>query len=525
MPASFRRTVFFHFRSYSRNECVPHPYPTTNSCITCAYSYRRLFARLLVISACLSTSFVAHAGSAPVPLSARREAVDASILFRDEIQQVEQKLRWRGEKLTDDTRYAIALTGLSWQSAWGKEHLFSMVSNTVAATDRLGGRKGAGRSRDSLDYANQASEVRRAYLDRDFRRVVSVASMDFLLEEIAVDPLLKESVGGSFLELGQPERAFPIFAAPFQPRIGQGDPEELNRKFRLSAFEAAQRSRLEKESIAFALSLLLEPGTADPMIDRQRIEFLERSGVDLDRVLLGILQAPERIHGLPNYGYAAADLLAVRASPRFLPILFHLTDSGDVYFRSRALLGLGIIGYRPESNEPQNWPSDILMFTSAPLRGYGISVVQRQRIEREIDRAAASDNYRLRTAAALAAALCGGEEGRKILQKLSRDHAYLLSPSLPNGSRKIVFPVRIAALEGLARYGIDADKRADKNSKDSSASNFSSGDLSGKPLDAARRGNQEVTNDRRGLRRFVASQLLVTRTDKWTAAPMEARTR
>lgn len=526
MPASFRRSIICHSHCYSRNACMPLQQKKSGFLTNRLPPYRRLTACLLVLLACLCPGLIATAGSASAPVPVRHEAVDASILFRDEIQQVEQKLRWRGEKLTDDTRYAIALTGLSWESAWGREHLFSMVSATAgptaAPTERAVSRKGSGRSRDSLEYVDQASEVRRAYLDRDFRRALSAASTNFLLEEIAVDPVLKEAVGVSFVELGQPERAFPIFAALFQPKIGQGEPEELNRKFRLLAFEAAQRSHLEKESIAFTLSLLLEPGKPDAMVDRQRIAFLERNGVDLDRVLLGILEAPERLRGLPNYGYAAADLLAVRASPRFLPILLHLVDSSDVHFRSRALLGLGIIGYRPQSGEPQNWSASILPYTSFPLREYGISVGQRQRIDREIDRAAASDNYRLRTAAALAAALCGGEEGRTILQKLRRDRSYLLSPLLSNGSRQLAFPVRLAAMAGLARYSMNV-------AMDSSASNFSanftSGELSGKPLDALRHGNQEVTNDRRGLRHFVASQLLITPSDRWTAAPAEPRTR
>ena len=36
-------------------------------------------------------------------------------------------LKWRGERLSDDTLYAIALTGASWETAWGKDPMFSLA--------------------------------------------------------------------------------------------------------------------------------------------------------------------------------------------------------------------------------------------------------------------------------------------------------------------------------------------------------------------------------------------------------------
>ena len=43
------------------------------------------------------------------------------------------------------------------------------------------------------------------------------------------------------------------------------------------------------------------------------LDILDAQGVEIDRVLLGILSAPERLRGLPAYAYAAADLLTYRA--------------------------------------------------------------------------------------------------------------------------------------------------------------------------------------------------------------------
>jgi hypothetical protein len=42
----------------------------------------------------------------------KKTSRDVANLFSDEIQQVTVKMKWRGERLTDDTLYAAALTGV-----------------------------------------------------------------------------------------------------------------------------------------------------------------------------------------------------------------------------------------------------------------------------------------------------------------------------------------------------------------------------------------------------------------------------
>ena len=367
-------------------------------------------------------------------------------LFSDEIQQVTVKLKWRGERLTDDTLYAAALTGLSWEPSWGKEHLFSLAWGDLK---KISNKKRAKNAQETI------SQVLRLTSLRQYQQAIDAATATFSLEEIGCDVLLKESIGRSFFAMGQPERAFPIFACPFDPARTPDSLPATNRKLRESAFETAQRAGLPRSAIAFALSLLLEPGNDMPQVHRDALQYLEAQGVDLDRVMLGILQAPERLRGLPRYYYAAADLLVARATPRLLPFLMHLAQSDDVYLRSRALLGLGVAGYRKRSGDPGRWSDNIL--PGANLREYGLSVGERKLIDREIKEAANDGSYRLRTAAALAAGLLGDEEYLPLLQKLSRDRAYVLSPVPPrtkNPRRTILFPVRMASAAGLARHSV-----------------------------------------------------------------------
>ena len=451
------------------------------------------------------------AGFAPREEPRRASGRGMDGLFSEEIQQATAKLKWRGETLAPDTLYATALTGLSWQPAWGKEHLFSLAWGES--------RKISGYKEHSAIYANVLRDIQAAYERRDYRRVVSVASNTFSPDEIACDANLKELVGQSFLELHQPERAFPIFASPFEPSRIRQDGPEANRRFREGAFEAARKAGLQKEAVAFGLSLLLEPGTKEGMVNTTALQFLEGAGVDIDRILLGILQAPERLRGLPSYAYAASDLLTTRATPRLLPFLMHLAGTDDAYLRGRALIGMGIVAYRARRNDPPGWSSRIVMTN---LREYGVSSGQRKMIEEEIGKAVRSDNYRLRASGALALALMGDEETVPLLQKLAQDRAYVLSLDNANSSertgrgerdrsRRVMFPVRMAAAAGLARYGI--------------ASDTGSGELTGKELDKARRGGQDVSSDRRNLRREIASQIVVSPVDVATAAPMEVQKR
>ena len=436
------------------------------------------------------------------PLQPQREAsrtIDS--LFSEDIQQVPSRLKWRGEALSPDTLYAAALTGLAWEQAWGREHLFSLAWGEA--------RKGSHAKPRSSSEAALREEVQSCVERRDWRRVVSVASASRSLDEIAGDPVLKEAVGQSFLALRQPERAFPLFAAPFEAEKGRTDSADINRRCREGAFEAAQQAGLKKEAVTFALSLLLEPGTRAGSVNTSALRYLEGAGVDVDRVLLGILQSPERLRGLPGYAYAAADLLAMRATPRQLPFLLHLASTDDTYLRARALLGLGVVAYRARRTDPPGWAGRVLL---APLREYGISTGQRRMISDEAQKAARSDNYRLRAAACLALGLMGDESDVPLLQKLSADHAYTLSPEPGDRAgrdktRRLAFPVRMAAALALTRYGFTVEAAPL--------------DLAGKDLDRARRGGQDVTGDRRNLRRDVWSLIVVSPLDTVLSPSLE----
>ena len=429
----------------------------------------------------------------------KKSARDVANLFSEEIQQVTVKLKWRGERLTDDTLYAAALTGLSWEACWGKDHLFSLAWGDLKKLTK-------GKRKDNTESVIE--NVQHLAEARQYQKAIDLATSNFTLEEISTDSDLKQSIGKCFLAMGQPERAYPIFAAPFDPGRTPDNLNETNRKVRESAFEAAQKAGLPRSAIAFALSLLLEPGTEAPTVDMNALHYLETQGVDLDRVLLGILQAPERLRGLPRYYYASSDLLVTRATPRLLPFLMHLAQSDDDYLRGRALLGLGVAGYRSRKEEPRGWTDTVL--PGAVLREYGISVGERKLIDREIKEAANDGSFRLRTSAALAAGLLGDDESLALLQKLARDRAYVLSPAPPrvkNPRRTILFPVRMAASAGLARYGVMLDAGG--------------GEMDGKALDKAKRGGQDVTGDKHGLKREVASQLWITPMDRATAAPAD----
>ena len=421
-------------------------------------------------------------------------------LFREEMQKAAVKLNWRGEKLSDDTLYAIALTGASWEIAWGKDPMFSLAwgdSRKAPGLNKL----------DSQNYITLVHEIQRLYDQKQYKQAVQTALKNFTLDQIGCDVFLKEPVGTSFMALGQPEQAFPIFSAPFEPPQGQVSAARLNRRFREAALDAAQHANLTREAVAFALSLLLDPGSDLPHVHTGALAALDSQGVDVDRVLLGILSAPERLRGLPAYAYAASDLLTHRVTPRLFPILLHLAQSDDVHFRSRALLGLGIIGYQARAEDPRGWAAQVAL---TPLREYGLSAAQRKLIEKELREGANSDKYRVRAAAALGIALAAPDDAEAALNKLARDRDYVLStpPSASANSRarRIEYPVRLAAAAALARYGVKLDT--------------SGGDLEGKALDTARHGGQDSTNDRRNLRRDAASQIVVSPLDPYLTAPI-----
>lgn len=296
--------------------------------------------------------------------------------------------------------------------------------------------------------------------------------------------------------MGQSEQAFPIFAAPSTPNLSAVENARANRRFRESALEAARQAGLKREVVAFSLSLLLEPGPDMPNVDGERLNALENMGIDIDRVVLGILQSPTRLRGLPAYTYVAADLLTYRTSPRLLPVLIRLADNEDVYIRSRAVMGLGIVAYQMRPNEHDDWAQHLL--DVPPLRETSVSASLRKLIDREVKEALNSDRYRIRIAGLVALTLIGEDASLPILQRLAKDRTYILTP--PNGerdkTRHLFFPIWAAAAVGLHRLGTQVE--------------VGGGDLSGKELDRERRGGRDETTDRRNLRRDIVSQLALS---------------
>ena len=407
------------------------------------------------------------------------------VLFRDEIAQAGQKMHWRGERLSDDTLYALAMTGISWEIAWNRDHPFSLAWGDYNRAPRLNGQSG----KNDPEFI---AEVMHAYERRDNRRAVDLAAAHFTLEQIGCDTTLKEAVGQSLMALGQAEQAFPVFASPFSPGLNAAETARSNRHFREAALEAARRAGLKREMVAFTLSLLLEPGLETSGVDTVQMRAIDAMGVDTDRVLLGILQSPAKMRGLPAYTYVAADLLAYRASPRLLPFLLRLAENDDVYLRSRAVTGLGALAYHERPNDSGDWSRRLI---DVPLRENSVSSSERKLIDRAVKSALSSDRYRVRIAGITALTLLGEDDSRPLLLRLTRDHTYLLTAPTDERvrTRRLFFPVRAAAAAGLQRFGLRVES--------------SGGELRGKELDRERRGGKDETNDHHGLRRDIVSQL------------------
>lgn len=450
-------------------------------------SGRYLLRLLLCLTSVCGCMGLLKSGSAsPLPGQASGSSPgEITSLFRDEIAQAAQKMHWRGERLSDDTVYALAMTGVSWEIAWNREHPFLLAWGEYARAPRLNGQSG----RNDPEFI---AEVRHAYERRDYRRAVDTAASHFTLEQIGCETTLKEAVGNSLMAMGQPEQAFPVFAAPFDPGLNAMEAARANRRFREEALEAARKAGFKREMVAFTLSLLLEPGPDAPAVDTDRLLALDRLGVDIDRVLLGILQSPVKLRGLPAYTYAAADLLTYRASPRLLPFLMRLAQNDDVYLRSRAVTGLGILAYHPRPNDPGDWSRRLL---SVPLQESSVSASERKLIDRAVKDALSSDRYRVRIAGIVALTLLGDDESKPLLQRFTKDRTYILTA--PNGernrTRRLLFPVWAAAAAGLQRFGTTVE--------------VGGGELSGKELDREKRGGKDETNDHRNLRRDIVSQL------------------
>jgi HEAT repeat protein len=269
--------------------------------------------------------------------------------------------------------------------------------------------------------------------------------------------------------------------------------EKKNARFgdpagRAHAFRRATQAGPVKEAFAFALSLVLDRPEKDDTTWKAAYDHLDAYGPDFDRALIGVLQAPEKAPVLPHYQYAAMDALVLRAAPRLLPLFLALAESDDRYLRSRAVVGLGVIGYRRVPGA-----AETIEGFSVPVREYGISAVQQQMIAEAVRKASEDGNYRVRAAAALALGLIGGAEEQARLQKFAKDKAYRsLGVGGDKRAREVEFPVRWQAMKSLARFGED---------KVAKWTDFGRGSYPVRDAGKLTRGGKDVTKDQDGLRK------------------------
>jgi len=257
---------------------------------------------------------------------------------------------------------------------------------------------------------------------------------------------------------------------------------------RRDAWRGARGGGDARASIAFAFSLVLDPPLGDDGAWRAAFRTMERFGSEFDDMLVGILEAPEKLPLLRAYEYAAADALVWRASPRMLSLLVTLARSEDRYLRSRAVAALGIVAYRQRPPLRSGVPG-----LRPPLRETTISAVQTAMLA-EIFRDAAEDgNWRVRAAAALAFGLLGDERDVPVLRRMLRDKAYLSWPEGGRDVRRIAFPVRAQAAAALTRFGQEAPDGG--------------GVYSGQELKTVLRGGRDVSGDRSGMRRDRSSNV------------------
>ncbi|HXG23800.1 MAG TPA: HEAT repeat domain-containing protein [Chthonomonadales bacterium] len=331
---------------------------------------------------------------------------EATSLFRDEVIEAPKKLGWKADELSDETRFALAASGLSWRPVWQGIPLLTGENKKTIYTSA----------------------------------------------------------------------------------------EERHR-----AFSLALQSGAHKEAFSFALSLVLEPQALNTIAWLSAYDYLSQYKEGFDRTIIGVLQAPEKVPLLPRLQYAAADVLVYRAAPRHLLLFMTLAESSDRYLRSRAIMGLGVICYRPRESKPDTpcWipaerPGFRLLLEGSrsgrPLRAHSISAVQLRMVGERVRRAAEDKNYRVRAAAALALGLIGDETDLPLLEKLVRDRAYYsFREGMQKEPQRIVFPVREQAVAALARFG----RRMETGS----------GIFRGKELKQAIRGCKNVTNDYHDVRR------------------------
>jgi HEAT repeat protein len=335
-------------------------------------------------------AFVCAAVLFSLPVT-RAFAVDsATTLFREEIVAALERIGWKGAVLPDDTRFAIAATGLSWMPEAG-----------------------------------------------------------------GVALIHKEN-----------------------KRARYADAEQ-----RFAAFARLRSNGDKRDAFAFALSLLIDPPVSDAGWVAAN-QYLAPYGDDVDHALAGVLQAPEKMPLLPAYQYAAMDSLTRRASSRMLPLFLSLSESSDRYLRSRAVAALGLVAYQPGPER------DVVPGLLASPRENPISAVQSRLIAEAVRDAASDKNWRVRAAAALALGLMRAEDDLPLLEKLSRDRAYLGRGS--KADRVVVFPVRAQAAAALARFGKDTQQPVRATGRDA---------------DEVARGGQDVTKDQSDIRRDQTSRV------------------
>jgi len=323
-------------------------------------------------------------------ISAPVRADDAARLFRDEVIDAPARLGWKGPALSDETRFAVAATGLTWQPA--------VDGAPLIVHDKHGA----------------------AYADAETR---------------------------------------------------------------YRTFAELRRSDRKKEAFAWALSLLLDPPSSDSAWVTAN-DYLSSYGPDVDKALVGVLQAPEKLPLLPTHQYAAMDSLTRRGSPRLLPLFLTLAESSDRYLRSRAIAALGIIDYHAGPNR------DTVPGLLANPRESSISAVQERLISEQVRRAATDSNWRVRAAAALALGLMRDDNDALLLEKLARDRAYISTGA--KSSRTVVYPVRQQADAALARFNRQHPIPAEAQGRDA---------------DKLARGGQDVTKDASGIRRDQQSRV------------------
>ena len=422
-------------------------------------------------------------------------AQEVSSLFKEEIQEATQRLKWRGEPLTEQALYALALTGISWSPSWKSDNGLSLAWGESRRLKEL-------KSKGAKSKVAARIEVLQAYGQSDYNRTVSLATNSFSLDEIGCLSDLKEAVGMSLMKMGQPERAFPVLSDPYDTKALKSSRSEYD--FRAMAFEAAQQAHIGKESIVFALSLLLEPQSPGNAIETSLLSFLSERGVDLTKLAIGLLETPERIRSGASYSYVAADLLIRHVTLRQLPLLLHLAQSEDSYLRGRALVGLGILSTKGRGRGHSVSPD---WFPGLELREYSLSASENLLIDRAFREGLTSDLYRVRMSAVLGMSLSGEQSYLAELRKLSMDPDYVLE-GRPKEQQSILFPVREAVNAALASYGFQASEHTNVQ-------------LSKKELDRLRRGNRDRTNDRRGLRHDQASTIAVTKLDHLFSSGIE----